>query len=420
MVKMRIFLYLSILFIPVPLAYGDIFDRLNQNNDLMLHEAIDNDTRGYYYDSVTDYSFKPDPKEPEVSTRASLSLGCSGFDYNANFLNQFRLQALSDRLTSLGKEVMAASPLLLLEYASPTLADLLKHFNNNTNFKLGLLYSQCEDIENAVSDRLTKLRKKSEADCIAQAPPDDLQAVERCKNQKDPFAFLKDIDGTPLKNGGEINILKDALKRISVSEEEKGMIKERLPETQITSGGIKTISPELEIEHVIAKKRDESLALLITIYDKYVKDPESVSDTELESLSIPGVPITRSTLDDWKMLDKYDRILKFAQIASSKARYDAIKEYQNHLLTLNLMILDTNTEDYEKDELNKDIEYIKSAITRTDDNQTMRDKHAQILKDSVEEAERRRLRALGELNTSDLYSKDANESSSENMLLIAK
>jgi len=416
---MRIILLALIMALPPSIALADIFDQADSNNEVNLLQAIQNDSRGYYYDSVTDYNFKPAPNDPFLSASTSGSLGCSGFDFNTNFINQFKLQALSDQVTSLAQQAVAASPMLLLEYASPTLADLLKHFNNITNLRLGMLYAQCEDIEQAVGDRLTKLRKESERECIEQAAGGDIdQTLKTCKQQKDPFSFLKDKDGLPLKLGGEISIVKDALERITLKDEEKEKMEKRIPEVKVTAAGVETINPEQEIEHVIAEKRKNYFNSLIEIYTRYANDPDSVSQADLDSISIPGVPITYAMLKDLSMLDKNDRLLKFAQIASSLASYNTVAEYENHILVLSKTVLDPRTQDFEREELLNNIEYLQTAIKRVEGNQILRDKHADILKDSISEADRRRLRALGELNTSGEYSKEAADTNIEKMLFI--
>ncbi len=418
--KKYFFIISTILFTTVP-ANADVFDNLKKDLDLNLIQAVDQDTRGYYYDTVSDNNFKPIPNDPELSSRTTASLGCSGFDFNSNFLNQFKLEALSGQLASLGKEVVAASPMLLLEYASPTLADLLKHFDSVIRMKLGMLYAQCEDIENAAGDKVTHLRKESERECIDKAQGMDMEStIKLCKQQSDPFGFIKDLKGAPLKDGGEINLIKDALDRVLAKDDDKEKMQKRIPNTIITSNGIETTNPEQNIEHVLADKRKEYFDKIADIYERFTMDPNSVSREDLDSISIPGVPITKSRLNDLVMLDKNDRLLKFAQISSSLARYTTIKEYETHREVLKKAINNAETKEFERTELNNDLVYIDESIKRVNEDQGLRDSHAEIIKDSIVEADRRRLRAMTELNTSDQYSKESNDTIRKNMLMISE
>ena len=78
-------------------------------------------------------------EEPGVGySILSGSKGCSGFDLASSFNSTFSEQILADYLKNISSSAIAAAPMLLLEYASPTLADIVKHFNAMTNMRLRL------------------------------------------------------------------------------------------------------------------------------------------------------------------------------------------------------------------------------------------------------------------------------------------
>lgn len=182
---------------------ADIFTK-NENNQTQVSSSVDGDTTSYNYQSKgLDYNLPTNTTSINISGRTNFSLGCSGYDFNTSFLKQFNAQALENDIVSQGQQVMAAAPLLLLDYASPTLADLIKHFQAIANGRLGLDIMRCQDIETAVDGQFDKMRKASEKECLDQNQAMGLSAaMDYCKSQTDPFSFLKDINGNPLSAGG--------------------------------------------------------------------------------------------------------------------------------------------------------------------------------------------------------------------------
>ena len=148
------------------IGYADIFTK---DNPYTIDSAITEDKSGFYYHGGVNYNPPVAPEEPGVGySIITGSKGCSGFDLASSFNSAFSEQVLTDYLKSISSAAMAAAPMLLLEYASPTLADIVKHFNAMTNMRLGLRYAQCEDIERAAGEYIDKLRKTSESECIKE------------------------------------------------------------------------------------------------------------------------------------------------------------------------------------------------------------------------------------------------------------
>ncbi len=409
------------LFLCIPCS-ADIFDRLNsQENKNLLEQAISKDERGYYYRGYTDYNLSTPPNDPQISTTTTASLGCSNFDFGTNFINQFKAQALSNTLASLGKEALAASPMLLLEYASPTLADLLKHFSTSSSLKLGLLYAQCEDIERAVGNDVDKLRKKSEKACVDSKNGDDLDiAIKECKGQKDPFAFLKDSQGNYLLNGGKINVLQDIFDKLNLGKETKDELLKRSPNKVITSSSIQNNGAEESIETALYNYREEYFNDINDLYTSYQNDSNSITKDQLDSMSMPGVPITKNTLDSLAMFDKYDRQLKFSQMASSLANFKTVNKYREYIDQINSVKLTTVLDEDESKYFDSLAKYYEDSIKTIESNTAMRKEQASILEDTISEAERRKLRAISELNTSDKNNEEDKIIANKGLLMIGE
>ena len=151
------------------ISYADIFSKDDTTSPYTIDSAISEDRSGFYYRGGLDYHPNVPPDEPGVGySIISGSKGCSGFDLASSFNSVLSEQIMADYLKSISSSAMAAAPMLLLEYVSPTLADIVKHFNAMTNMRLGLRYAQCEDIEKAAGEYMDKLRKKSENECVKE------------------------------------------------------------------------------------------------------------------------------------------------------------------------------------------------------------------------------------------------------------
>ena len=169
----RVFILLILILGLTHISYADIFTKDN-TMPYTIDSAISEDRSGFYYRGGVDYRPQVPVEEPGVGySILSGSKGCSGFDLASSFNSTFSEQILADYLKGISSSAIAAAPMLLLEYASPTLADIVKHFSAMTNMRLGLRYAQCEDIEKAAGEYMDKLRKKSESVCgrVTRGPP---------------------------------------------------------------------------------------------------------------------------------------------------------------------------------------------------------------------------------------------------------
>jgi len=375
-------------------VYADIFTELLGGPDTELKSSVENDPSGFYYRSGVDLNTRPATNDPRFTARQNLSLGCSGFNFNTNFLKQFSTEALSNTLSSVATATMAAAPMLLLEYASPTLADIVKHFNAVTNVKLGLRYTQCEDIEKAVSGEFDKLRKKSEMECIKEQAADDIDgAMNVCKAQGDPFAFLKNKDGQPLYTGVEINILEDAMDRLALSAPEKAFIQNVLPEKTITADEVQNTEPDSGIEYILEERRDEILAELEVVLANY-KASQTVSDTTLEQYSIPGAPLTEWQLKNISLLDDGKSYVSLATIASELSYYETLQNYEKALDNLKDAINNPEEDETSREFLQSLYWEAKEDLAAVKERREFLDNYKEYMSELITESEKKRLRLL--------------------------
>jgi len=373
---------------------ADIFDRLRQEDGPFLDSAIEKDTSGFYYRSGVDYRPLPRPKDAQVLLMQRGSLGCSGFDFLSSFNNTFSAQAMQDYLKNMSAEAMAAAPMLLLEYVSPTLADIVKHFDSITNMRLGLRYAQCEDIEKAAGDYLNRLRKKSEMECIKSSNYEDIDtAIKKCKEQTDPFAFLKDKDRIPLIQGGKINVLSDALEKINANEETKKFILETIPETVITKEGVQQVPPAKTLGDIIEENRKEYLTGLEDLLNEYLETKE-INQEQLKEFSTPSSILTEYQLKNIALLSPETRYIALTKVASELAFWKTLNSFEDELEALRKAIQNPATDDTHKDKLKEKYQFVKDKIQALETERNHVREFNEVMVTILEEADKERLRTL--------------------------
>ena len=349
------------------ISSADIFSKEDSSIPYTIDSAISEDRSGFYYRGGLDYHPNVPPDEPGVGySILSGSKGCSGFDLASSFNSVLSEQILADYMKGISSEAMAAAPMLLLEYVSPTLADIIKHFNAMTNMRLGLRYAQCEDIEKAAGEYMDKLRKKSESECVKEKVSTGLDidsALKACKEGKDPFAFLKNAEGIPLAQGGKIDVLSDIFKKINIPDDRKDFVKSVVGETTITSSQIENNKGEKSIYKVNDEFRTDTSGKLFSLTEEYLNS-KTVSDDSLKELSLPNNPVTEEQIRDITLMPKAKQYIAVSKISSDIAYFKTISQYRQALDDLLEAMRAPGLDDVQRGVLERDYNYLKEKLER--------------------------------------------------------
>ncbi len=330
---------------------ADIFDK-NKSNQDQVSSSVSSDRTSYYYQGEgLDYNLPQNSTNIQVGTRDNFKFGCSGYDFNTSFLQEFNAEALKETAINQAQQVMAAAPLLLLDYASPSLADMIKHFQSLANGRLSLDVMRCQEIEAAVDDKFDKLRKASEKECLDQNKGMGLSAaMDYCKKQSDPFGYLKDINGVNLSAGGRINVVEESLKRLNVPVDEANKMLSVTGDTTITKDGYQETGRLMPYETMIQQSKDANMTRFIDLVNEY-RTNNSVSDNALQHFSRPGVPINQNFLTNLLLLDKNQRVMVVSKLSSYWAYLDTNETYRKAIDYFNAGMSDPNTGPLMKDML---------------------------------------------------------------------
>ncbi|MBU2034335.1 MAG: conjugal transfer protein TraH [Candidatus Omnitrophica bacterium] len=377
-------------------SYADIFTK-DDIAPYTIDSAISKDRSGFYYRGGVDYRPQVPPEEPGVGySILSGSKGCSGFDFASSFNSAFSEQILADYLKGISSSAIAAAPMLLLEYVSPTLADIVKHFNAMTNMRLGLRYAQCEDIEKAAGEYMDKLRKKSESECVKEKVSTGLDidnALKACKEGKDPFAFLKNAEGIPLAQGGKINVLSDIFKRINIPQERKEFIESVVGETTITASQIENNKGEKSIYKVNEEFRDETSKKLFSLVDEYINS-KNVSSDSLKELSLPNNPVTEEQIRNITLMPKAKQYIAVSKIASDIAYFKTISKYRQAMDDLLEAMRAPGLDDVQRGVLERDYHYLKEKLERFKEERQIYKDYNEAMSGILSESEKEKLNTI--------------------------
>ena len=377
-----------------------------------IDSAISEDRSGFYYRGGVDYRPQVPVEEPGVGySILSGSKGCSGFDLASSFNSTFSEQILADYLKGISSSAIAAAPMLLLEYASPTLADIVKHFSAMTNMRLGLRYAQCEDIEKAAGEYMDKLRKKSESECVKDKVAQGLDidsALKACKEGKDPFAFLKNAEGIPLVQGGKIDVLSDIFKKINIPNDRKDFVKSVVGETTITSSQIENNKGEKSIYKVNDDFRTETSDKFFSIVSEYMNS-KTVSTDSLKDLSLHNNPVTEEQIRDIALMPKAKQYIAVSKLSSDIAYFKTISQCRQAMDDLLEAMRAPGLDDVQRGVLEKDYNYLKEKLERFKEERQINKDYNEAMSGILSESEKEKLSTIMNDDGTTSYFNDSSE-----------
>jgi len=407
----RVFILLILILGLTHISYADIFTK-DDTMPYTIDSAISEDRSGFYYRGGVDYRPQVPVEEPGVGySILSGSKGCSGFDLASSFNSTFSEQILADYLKGISSSAIAAAPMLLLEYASPTLADIVKHFSAMTNMRLGLRYAQCEDIEKAAGEYMDKLRKKSESECVKDKVAQGLDidsALKACKEGKDPFAFLKNAEGIPLAQGGKIDVLSDIFKKINIPNDRKDFVKSVVGETTITSSQIENNKGEKSIYKVNDDFRTETSDKFFSIVSEYMNS-KTVSTDSLKDLSLHNNPVTEEQIRDIALMPKAKQYIAVSKLSSDIAYFKTISQCRQAMDDLLEAMRAPGLDDVQRGVLEKDYNYLKEKLERFKEERQINKDYNEAMSGILSESEKEKLSTIMNDDGTTSYFNDSSE-----------
>ncbi len=331
---MTILLVVFLVIFPLP-AKADIFVRGASTNDA-LREVLAKDRAGYYYHSP---GLDTRQTQKKVSDLDSLSSGTLTrdrglYDVDGAFRKEFDESFSKDG--SFDRYRAARNQLLLLEYSSPALADVIKHYRVMTAQRVALEQQRFADIEETTRSPLDRLRMLSERECLRGKQGEGLvSAMEQCKKDSQPFDALPLLNGQGSLADGRrnIHVVRDAVALLGVLEKD-------IPDKVAALSG-EVIVTDDDYQEVLPK---ETFAGRVEYYRQKIalkwKDAlekrargESIGQS-IPELALPGVPVTEEVFKSLLVLDGSSRGIAVVKLSALLARAQALNEYGDALMYL--------------------------------------------------------------------------------------
>lgn len=261
-------------------------------------------------------------KQPELKNVGHLEIE-NLLDQDLRYFIQQDKKTLFDHETRLSN-----NKLLLLSYASPAMADILKHYRMFALERMQLEYAKY-DIDRAEDQDIVMIFYRDSFNrCIyRESKKGFIVATELCR-QKEPFSYIKNASGWYVSEDRPWEVLKDLLERVGLSSQHIRLVGSLCGEIVVTSSKIQQRSPYKSLEEEISLHAKN-------VYDRWKnimmkkQRHEEITIVDLENLVCAGLEITTSFLEDLSMLKQVEQeifMLKFSQNCSRMEIQTQLKE----------------------------------------------------------------------------------------------
>lgn len=287
--------------------------------------SYNGDEEGYAYRGGVD--FEPPAQSPlTIGYSSDMDLGCGGLDLVASFQHFLSGEAAQDYLSDLGESALAAAPMVLLEFASPTLADALKNFQKRAQDLLTLNQYSCEQITKAAtswSEELHAQGAKDKVDSTTSAA--DIPAIASA-----PETGAKDFFG----DKKDYYLIADGMKWAQADTDTSSRAVNLCGDVFMPQeGDLKYTSPSFSLGKLFADYKsnyDVKLLDVILSFDSTRTVPD------LKDVSLPTFPITPELLQSITDIDSTSgkRDLAIAKLSSAIALNRVSHEVDDILFNL--------------------------------------------------------------------------------------
>ena len=286
------------------------------------------DEQGYDYRGGID--FRPDYYElPHASYSYGIGMGCEGFDLEGSFNALLSGEAMKDYMGGVLQSVISASPMLLLEYASPTLADTLKHFQNRSQDLLNFNKISCEDIMEKGEDVLAKIRKENQAQTIQQSGGGDLVTAMQSIGEDKTLGNIPNYSGSSIGQSGRIKVVEEGLSWAKAPENIQTIGTSVLGDVIIEgSGNIKYVEAQKTPNQLYVEEKNTFQKDISSAVSRYVSSGK-VNQSDLTKISLPAFPVNEVLIKSIGDMPQAKREMAVGKLASTLAHLKLLSEFND-------------------------------------------------------------------------------------------
>ena len=177
----------------------------------------------------------------DLSVDIGIGSDCGRIDIKNTLKAAFQNVLDEKYLEGMGRDMLAASPMLLISYFSPTWASIIKHSRIRANFLSQLRLDQCKAINKFVDNRISDYYEERSR-CIQNSIQKDEgnfeKAMERCQNYGDYNISSWSGDGKSLENRLIESTAKWAGFKGEKADKVVGLVKAFIGDTVVKKGNL--------------------------------------------------------------------------------------------------------------------------------------------------------------------------------------
>lgn len=321
-------------------ARADIFEH-GRPSDSALRKVLASDRQSFYMQTP---GMDHQENEERISSVTMLAAdlpenprGLRDMDKSLDIYLREQLQKDRDY-----KNLVALNhPLLLLEYSSPVLADVVKHYRSTSYARLGIEQARLSGIDRSTEGHRERLGRQSERECLKRNESRGLVAAMRvCHEGVKPLAFLTGMEGSTLEDGRRnIHVVREALARLGFDKARVERIVDLTGDEILSNDRYEQHLPVMTFERKVIYARQTFIRQWQEAAEKFHASGRG-TPASLEGLSLPGVPVTARVLADLDLLDEDEREIAVFKLASWQAFVQTGRVYRQAAGYLELCLED--------------------------------------------------------------------------------
>jgi uncharacterized protein YdeI (BOF family) len=380
----KIIMILSI-FMITSFAFADIW----QENGIVPQSDLNSDNSGYTYQGGVNFN-PPYYQTPSIGYSYNIGLGCSGLNLNADFSNLLSAQALTNYAESIGENALAASPMVLLEMVSPTLADTLKNLENRAQSIQLLQYKSCEDLQKEGINWVKQLRAQSEYNQLQQSG--NLGSI----NQIAQNTNLQ-LTGYSGAQTDQLQVFKDGYQWTGAKKSTINLSNELIGDVEVNSNGsFNYIGPRSTPNEIYDNEMTSYYNNIQNVVDEYLASNEV---PDLSEISLPTFPVTPKLIRSIATLPQPDRDLAVSKLASGLALIKMTNDINDINTNLEKMSGDPTLTSGEKNIILGKQTYLNNVISGLTQENKIQDQVAiQIANGIIQKENQEKAESLEEIN----------------------
>ncbi len=214
-----------------------------------LFTSVNHTGESTFY-SAGGYIYKNPPTSPSSSNLLDLGykLGtigsCGSFNLGSSLKGIFNKDAAQSFLKNMGANAISSAPMLLMSYASPTLANTFMHIKDSSERLLTLRNQQCQAVEKVAMKTGILMRAKEEGKyrCMMQQQQNGAtlnEAVQHCLGSSNTLTKFVPLNATnSSQQSQKVNVSGDIKKITGMDNEEYSLFKEAVGDIQLNGNSI--------------------------------------------------------------------------------------------------------------------------------------------------------------------------------------